>query len=124
MAPDLLGTVARHQADEQRADHRHDDRPPAEMVRRRRHRRGRPPQKICRVGDNGNEPQERLGHHRADRADGKGEQAQQQHSAIGAKIRQQVHAMSWRRSGGDGSRMAWVHEGIVVASFYDINQLE
>ncbi len=36
MAADLLGSVPRHQADEERADHRHDDDVEAEMMAGRR----------------------------------------------------------------------------------------
>ena len=76
---DTLGAVARHQADDETADHRHDNLQPAEVVARGRNHRSAPALIEKQVGENSNQPQQSEGDEGAEDADADRQQGDRYH---------------------------------------------
>ena len=77
-----LRAVARHHADDQPADHRHDERPQPELVTRGRDRRQREPAVERDVGAERDERAEHLRHQPGREGDEHGEPADEHHAPI------------------------------------------
>ena len=87
---DLFRSITRHQTDDQASNYRHGDHPPAQMAFPGGDRPVRETKEIRRVGDYRDQPKQRLGHQRADRAHGHGHRGQQQDAPVGAEVGQRV----------------------------------